>query len=639
MLVDQNGVPVRLGRQIGRTGGEGNVYSVDSHAGAVAKIYHRLPVENKVAKLRYLARRSTPELKKCAAWPLLTISDERGQPRGFLMPAVSGKEIHHLFGTRDRVVDFPGKNWDFLINTARNSAVAFDIVHATGAVIGDVNEGNVLVQANGFIALIDCDSYQISNGTTSWTCDVGVDMWTPPELQGQNFRGLVRTTNHDLFGLALLIFKLLFMGRHPYAGVPLDGADNLLEDAIRKRLYAYSPLANTYGVRAPQFTFPVASLPEPYGPMFEMAFRLNVPRPTAKDWVQALDLLHQTVIRCSRDTSHSYPKFLSRCPWCEIAAAGGPLFFVSIDVVRIGPLGDDAAVIWAAISRIQCLRLLPKMAKDFSVPAVSPAPLPANAQGTRPVFVCGLVLYAIALLLLLAGAIFPALITAVFATGMVCEGRGTPEFVGEKKRRQAAVAQVERDITSTSAQLDDLVKKYKAEFEAKVSELKQAYQRYSGLERERQTEMQRLERDKQQLQLNDFLRGQLISRAKIPGIGDVRKHRLLSFGIGSALDLRRNLRIPGFGPTNMSHLLNWRATCEARFRFEPNQPIPPIEIQRLNLKIATLRTDLSSTLQAGPNTLTSLSAGAQGRYLQLTGQLEIAVRRRAQAQVDYRLCR
>jgi DNA-binding helix-hairpin-helix protein with protein kinase domain len=637
MLIDQNGVAVRLGRQIGRTGGEGSVYSVDSQPGTVAKIYHRPPPASKAEKLRYLAQRSTPELKKCAAWPLFTISDERGQPRGFLMPAVSGQEIHHLFGTRDRVVDFPGKNWDFLVNTARNCAVAFGIVHATGAVIGDVNEGNVLAQASGFVALIDCDSYQISNGTTSWTCDVGVGMWTPPELQGQNFRGLVRTTNHDLFGLALLIFKLLFMGRHPYAGVPLDGADNLLEDSIRKRLYAYSPLANTYGVRPPEFTFPVASLPAPYGPMFEKAFRLNVPRPTAKDWVQALDSLQQTIIQCPRDRSHRFPKFLARCPWCEIAAAGGPLFFVSVEVAVLRPVGDDVGAIWATIFRIQRIQLSPKAAKDFSVPPISSTPLPQNAQRTRPIFVFGLILYVVAFFLLANNALFLALIAALFASGMVCEGRGTPEFIAEKQRRRATLTQVERDIASVSAHLDDLIKNYDREFEVKVSELKQAYQRYSGLDQERDAEMQRLEREKRQLQLNDFLRSQLISRAKIPGIGDARKQRLLSFGVGSALDVTRDLRIPGFGPTNMSHLLNWRWACEAQFRFDPSRPVPPMEIQRVNLKIATLRSDLSAKLKAGPASLTNLSAGAQGRYLQLTGQLEVAVRRRAQAQADCRL--
>jgi DNA-binding helix-hairpin-helix protein with protein kinase domain len=634
MLVDQNGSAVRLGRQIGRSGGEGSVFSVEGVAELVAKIYHKPPTVTKVAKLKYQTTRSTPELKKCAAWPLLVIGDERHQPRGFVMPAVAGDEVHHLFGTRDRVVEFPGKSWDFLVNAARNCAAAFHVVHATGAVIGDVNEGNVLVQGNGTISLIDCDSYQISNSTNAWTCDVGVSMWTPPELQGQNFRGLVRTSNHDLFGLAILIFKLLFMGRHPFAGIRIDGGEVLLEDAIRKRFYAFSPIANTYGVRPPPYSFPVATLPEPYSSMFERAFRLSVPRPTAKEWVQALDTLQSTIIQCPRDRSHRYPKFLNSCPWCEIAAAGGPLFFVSVDVTEIRPIGDGAAAFWIAISRTEKIRFVVKTAKDFTVPSPTPAPLPPNARATRPVFVCGLILYALALVLLLNGAPFPAMIAAVFATGMVCEGRGTLEFITERKNRHAALSQIEREITSIAAQIDDAVTKYNTEFDARASELKQVYQRYSGLDQERNAEMRRLEQEKRQLQLNDFLRAQLISRAKIPGIGDSRKKRLLSFGIGSALDIQRNMRIPGFGPTNMSHLLNWRWTCEGRFRFEPCRSVPAVEVQRVNLKFATLKSDFASKLQMGPNTLSSLSAGAQGRYLQLTGQLEIAVRRRAQAQAN-----
>ena len=62
MLIDQNGAAVRLGRQIGRTGGEGNVYSVDSHSGFVAKIYHRPPRRRKLRSW-YQAQHSTSELK------------------------------------------------------------------------------------------------------------------------------------------------------------------------------------------------------------------------------------------------------------------------------------------------------------------------------------------------------------------------------------------------------------------------------------------------------------------------------------------------------------------------------------------------------------------------------------------------
>ena len=548
MLIDQNGSPVRLGRQLGRTGGEGSVFSVEGPAGLVAKVYHKPPPETKVAKLKYQTTRFTPELKRCTAWPLSILNDERHQPRGFIMPSVAGEEVHHLFGTRDRIVEFPGKNWDFLVKAARNCAAAFAVVHGTGAVIGDVNEGNVLVIGNGTVALIDCDSYQISNGTGAWTCDVGVSLWTPPELQGQNYRGLVRTPNHDLFGLAILIFKLLFMGRHPFAGVPINGRDILLEDAIRKRFYAFSPIANTYGVRPPSYSFPVATLPEPYSSMFEKAFRLNVPRPTAKEWVQALDTLQSTLIQCPRDRSHWYPKFfLNRCPWCEIAAAGGPLFFVSVEVTQIRQIGDDAAAFWAVISRTQKVQIVAKVPKDFTVPSLTQTPLPSAARGTRPVFVCGIILYVLALILLLSSAPFAALIAALFATGMVCEGIATPEFLAEKKRRRAALLQLEQEVASIAAQGDDVIRKYNTEFDAKASELKQAYQRYSGLAQERQAEMQRLEQEKQQLQLNDFLRGQLLSRATIPGIGAWRRNRLLSFGIGSAFDIKPNMRIPGFG--------------------------------------------------------------------------------------------
>jgi len=37
------------------------------------------------------------------------------------------------------------------------------------------------------------------------------------------FRGLERSAGHDAFGLAVLLFHLLFMGRHPFAGRSLAG--------------------------------------------------------------------------------------------------------------------------------------------------------------------------------------------------------------------------------------------------------------------------------------------------------------------------------------------------------------------------------------------------------------------------------
>ena len=52
-------------------------------------------------------------------------------------------EIHTLYSPAHRKVTFPHADWSFLIRAARNCAVAFDVIHACGHVIGDVNQGGI----------------------------------------------------------------------------------------------------------------------------------------------------------------------------------------------------------------------------------------------------------------------------------------------------------------------------------------------------------------------------------------------------------------------------------------------------------------------------------------------------------------
>lgn len=88
--------------------------------------------------------------------------------------------------------------------------------------MGDVNQNSFMVGRDSKVVLIDSDSFQINANGTLHLCEVGVSYFTPPELQTlSSFIGFERTENHDNFGLALLIFHVLFGGRHPYSGVPL----------------------------------------------------------------------------------------------------------------------------------------------------------------------------------------------------------------------------------------------------------------------------------------------------------------------------------------------------------------------------------------------------------------------------------
>jgi DNA-binding helix-hairpin-helix protein with protein kinase domain len=56
-----------------------------------------------------------------------------------------------------------------------------------------------------------------------------------------SYAGVTRTPNHDNFGLAVLIFQLLCMGRHPFAGRFLGTGDPpSIPEAIARSRYAYS---------------------------------------------------------------------------------------------------------------------------------------------------------------------------------------------------------------------------------------------------------------------------------------------------------------------------------------------------------------------------------------------------------------
>ncbi|HEX3128568.1 MAG TPA: hypothetical protein VH394_14650, partial [Thermoanaerobaculia bacterium] len=232
---------IRLGHELGR-GGEGAVFAIEGQGDRVAKIYSRTPDSRKIQKLTAMSESATPALLRIASWPLDLLTDGKGSVQGFVMPRLlARRDIHELYSPKSRSEAFPEADFRFLVHVGANIARAFGVIHEQGHVIGDVNHGNLLVGPDGTVMLIDCDSFQVRNGTQVFTCDVGVPLFTPPELQGKAFRGLVRTANQDRFGLAVLLFHLLYMGRHPFAGRYSGPGDMPIEKAIAEHRFAYGP--------------------------------------------------------------------------------------------------------------------------------------------------------------------------------------------------------------------------------------------------------------------------------------------------------------------------------------------------------------------------------------------------------------
>ncbi len=131
--------------------------------------------------------------------------------------------------------------------------------------------------------------------------------------------------------------------------------------------------------------------------------------------------------------------------------------------------------------------------------------------------------------------------------------------------------------------------------------------------------------------MDEFLDHQIIAHSEIEHLGPIKKSRLAHYGIETALDITRDLKIPGFGPRNKSYLLAWRQGCEWKFQFDPSKGIPAQAVNQLNAQYASLRLKLASQLKVGAKSLSALNSSAGTHAAQLQSKFEDSVHQVAQA--------
>ena len=76
------------------------------------------------------------------------------------------------------------KSYEYRTRIGVKIAEAFRWLHTIHVRIGDVNPSNILVNDNGSVMLIDCDSFQIPGppGHQPYPCVVGSPEYTAPEI-------------------------------------------------------------------------------------------------------------------------------------------------------------------------------------------------------------------------------------------------------------------------------------------------------------------------------------------------------------------------------------------------------------------------------------------------------------------------
>jgi DNA-binding helix-hairpin-helix protein with protein kinase domain len=640
VFFDHQGRRVSLGAELGR-GGEATVYSVEGRLELVAKIYHQPPSPDKTEKLSQMVKLQSERLLALSAWPVGTLfSAGNKSMAGFLMKNVSRfKDIHLLYSPKSRTREFPPKaNWRFLIHTASNVARGFAAVHEHGHVIGDVNQSNVRVSPDtAIVNLVDCDSFQICANGKIYPCEVGVPLYTPPELQDTEFREVVRTPNHDNFGLAVLIFHLLFMGRHPFAGKFLGRGEMPIEKAIAEQRFAFAKDVQRTQMLPPPACVTLDHFPEEIGDLFTSAFSsasVGSGRPAGKQWISELDALASRLIICSKNKAHLFFNALSSCPWCEIESSG-VILFIDYTIVSTAT-GFSIDVIWARILAIPSPGAgnVPSMLTYIS--GVQPSPRAKAASRRRKYTIAAVVVAVLVALgygVLSNDGIGYVFALAFFLSPTIGILKAVFELGGDKEFGRVARA--------AEARLQNLQHSWQTEasgneFNAKLEELRTLTEEYRNLPERRKQKVRELERALYETQLSHYLEKFDIAAADIPHIKDGRKAMLSAYGIDNAADVTRSAldAVPGFGLFLIMQLLTWRQSLAAKFKFNPGRGVDPSDIQRVDRDIAKRRAEIEALLSKGPPELHNLRLriiAARGR---LQDQLEKALIDVAQAQAD-----
>jgi DNA-binding helix-hairpin-helix protein with protein kinase domain len=616
---------IRLGQELGR-GGEGAAFAVEGQKDRVAKIYSTPPDHRKAQKLLVMAEAASPSLLKIAAWPIDLLSDSKGVVRGFIMPRViAHRDIHEVYSPKSRSESFPEADFRFLVHVGANIARAFAVIHGQGHVVGDVNHGNLLVGSDGTVMLIDCDSFQIGHGAHVFTCDVGVPLFTAPELHGGTFRGLVRTANHDRFGLAVLLFHLLYMGRHPFAGRYAGPGDMPIEKAVAEYRFAYSPDRAANGMERPPGTIPLETMGATIAQLFIRAFGRagsNGMRPDAKIWTEALERLKSDLRVCPQASWHHYPGELATCPWCAVEAQTGVRLFGQ-RIADAGPTGAiDLATLWRAISAI------PDPGADPALPSERPWRSLPGVKVPRG----GLKIFR----KVLSGVLVCAGLAACSALSkdggvvwaLVSYGLAVAAWPRVSAERRAAA---ERAYSAAKTEWEGALSRWKREasceaFAKKLKALEQTRAEMANLPNKRRRQLAKLEAEREMRQQQRYLDRFRIDRAKIRGIASGRIAMLASYGIETAADIdgAKIMRIPGFGETLTSDLVQWRQEHERNFRFNPSEPVDRRDIDAIDRELEMHRQSLLLTLRQGPALLRRLSQEIYAARSRLMPMLEKA---------------
>ncbi|MFI7498168.1 protein kinase [Streptomyces sp. NPDC049687] len=326
------------------SGGQAAVYAISGEPRRVVKIYHDPPGEDQQQRLTSMIRMS-PLLDRATdgrqaaelAWPGALARDADGTIVGYAMQRFGQPDhvpLAALFDRRTRATWFsPELDWRFLLGVAWNLAYLTVRLHSEDIVVGDFSARNIVVDRDGFVTFLDCDSMAFEDPDDSRYFPS--EMHTPAYSAPERFTRGTASRASDSFALAVCVFQLLTGGVHPFAGQPRDARS--VSVSMRSRISdGTSYVTQPQRIIMPKGTVSPGILPPALFELTQRAFTASAAdpgsRPTAVEWFEALEATRSSVASCKARTHHTYAPHLGSCPWCERLARQEPDLFASVPV-------------------------------------------------------------------------------------------------------------------------------------------------------------------------------------------------------------------------------------------------------------------------------------------------------------------
>ena len=318
-----------LGELINKGGAAGKIYKSVTHPKLVAKIFHekgKSQTNRRKLEAMLLNPPNIPHIQSDGrefvqiAWPEAILEDDEGFCVGYLMPFINTEEavsLDHLMQKAVRQKVGLSERYTDRLDAASNVATMVAALHKCGHYIVDLKPSNVFVyKEKMIIAMFDCDGFSINGNSHRYPAEFVSEEYIYPEGMSQSCEEMGQ--EQDKFALAVILFKLLNNGIHPFSGTPRKQNSEMLsiQERIAKYNYAYGLWPDSY------------QSPHPYSmheyfdaktlKLFDRAFLKDQNRPTAKEWVEHIEELYKQIKICKQDQNHVY--FTSKgCGLCAVA--------------------------------------------------------------------------------------------------------------------------------------------------------------------------------------------------------------------------------------------------------------------------------------------------------------------------------